>query len=946
MKNLRRFAAALIACTAGAAFAQPAITSLGGGNPTSVTNSIGGTIYIGGSGLLSTAADRWSLTGSTLSVTEIGGAGGSVLSADGQFATGLFANTGPTITGNTATGVTPAFNPNPTLVPAPGSPATTELAARLWSSSSSSWTSMGGLPIVPSLICYGSGSSGSSSSAFLTANTISATGRFSGGLAYVCTYNNAGTAVSASTFRWRPWIWDAQANGGLGSMICLPTPFRSTAGQTSLRRTGNVFAISADGLVILGAQEHNSAVGLTADPDGARLVVWRWNAATSTYDMTFLPNGTNGSGFPYTYGMTPAGSAMNQAGTIIVSRASDASGTLFLGKWVWNSSTSSWDPPINLGSNLTTPASWLPLSVTSCAIPPSVGSSLAMSEDGNTIVGQVTYSTCGSFMSGGFIWTPADGGTLRDWYDYNAALGTPGCTPGGIYGPIGDNSDPTKGLCRIGFPVAISPDGTNVVGVQGGTQIIAGARPWIEQLNGGPSCVSPTITTNPTATINFSRCLSAAIFNAGASGSGVLSYQWFKSGNPVTDGTASDGAVTTGATTFQMRITNATPNEAGTYYCVNTGCNGATAQTTNSVLQPDPAAPIPANDTCATATAVGEGTFNFNICGAYVNDGFSTCNLATEIADVWYAYTPTFTGNARITTCASAFNTTLTILSGCNGNILACNDDVGSRGQVSPTCSSNRSVITPFAVTAGVPVLIRVGVAGSLFGTPAGAITISHAPLPPGNDNCATPADISGAGAYSFDLSEATDDFTYGVNLCSTSTPAETTTASNRDVWFRLNAPCGGTFSFYTCGSTISNPMLHIVSDCSGNILACRDNIASGTAVAPCVAGNQAQINNFVATGPVLIRVSASGLTAPNSGLGTLTVIGTPTTCTHPCGTADFDCNGDLGTDTDIAAFFACLSGNCPAAPCTNSADFNGDGDIGTDTDIEAFFRVLSGGTC
>jgi hypothetical protein len=64
------------------------------------------------------------------------------------------------------------------------------------------------------------------------------------------------------------------------------------------------------------------------------------------------------------------------------------------------------------------------------------------------------------------------------------------------------------------------------------------------------------------------------------------------------------------------------------------------------------------------------------------------------------------------------------------------------------------------------------------------------------------------------------------------------------------------------------------------------------------------------------------------------------------CGTADFNCDGDIGTDADIAGFFACLSGSCPAAPCTNSADFNGDGDIGTDGDIEAFFRVLSGGHC
>jgi hypothetical protein len=64
------------------------------------------------------------------------------------------------------------------------------------------------------------------------------------------------------------------------------------------------------------------------------------------------------------------------------------------------------------------------------------------------------------------------------------------------------------------------------------------------------------------------------------------------------------------------------------------------------------------------------------------------------------------------------------------------------------------------------------------------------------------------------------------------------------------------------------------------------------------------------------------------------------------CGTADFDCNGDVGTDQDIAAFFACLAGNCPAAPCTSTADFNADGNVGTDQDIESFFRVLGGGQC
>jgi hypothetical protein len=59
---------------------------------------------------------------------------------------------------------------------------------------------------------------------------------------------------------------------------------------------------------------------------------------------------------------------------------------------------------------------------------------------------------------------------------------------------------------------------------------------------------------------------------------------------------------------------------------------------------------------------------------------------------------------------------------------------------------------------------------------------------------------------------------------------------------------------------------------------------------------------------------------------------------------ADFNGDGDLGTDSDIDAFFACLAGNC--CPTCESADFNGDGDVGTDADIESFFRVLAGGPC
>jgi len=61
---------------------------------------------------------------------------------------------------------------------------------------------------------------------------------------------------------------------------------------------------------------------------------------------------------------------------------------------------------------------------------------------------------------------------------------------------------------------------------------------------------------------------------------------------------------------------------------------------------------------------------------------------------------------------------------------------------------------------------------------------------------------------------------------------------------------------------------------------------------------------------------------------------------------ADFNNDGDYGTDADIEAFFACLGGDCCPTCYVLGADFNGDGDYGTDADIEAFFRVLGGGSC
>jgi len=103
-------------------------------------------------------------------------------------------------------------------------------------------------------------------------------------------------------------------------------------------------------------------------------------------------------------------------------------------------------------------------------------------------------------------------------------------------------------------------------------------------------------------------------------------------------------------------------------------------------------------------------------------------------------------------------------------------------------------------------------------------------------------------------------------------------------------------------------------------------------------------------SGTATATLTFTGVDTPNNGVYDVVV-------TKQCGSvvsdgatlwvtcsSDYNGDGDIGTDQDIEAFFACLGGNC-CATC-GGADFNGDGDIGTDQDIESFFRVLGGGAC
>ncbi|MFA6043873.1 MAG: hypothetical protein WC718_02710 [Phycisphaerales bacterium] len=916
MRIARGTALSATLCLALSAGAQPSITSLGSGSPLSISNQTSGVFYIGGSGISTTAAARWSFNGSTVTVSELAGSngGGGFISSDGSILYTTALNTAPQIAGNTATGVSPPFSLTPTLVPAPIS--TGESSCAVWTSLTNTVSRIGGLPLTPSLGIFGSGSSGSSSGTFLTPVAISPNGRYAAGQGYISAYNNAaGATIALSTFQFRPWVYDMQGNAGAGALQALSTPQR-TSSNTWRRRNGGAFGVSNDGTVVVGWQEYNvGGTSTTADPDVARPVVWNWNG--SSYVMSYLPMANNAAGFPGSISASFGTAHMNGAGTIIVGPAVDSASNSFIGKWVYNAGTQSWDMPINIGADLTTPASWLPGAVTTCGIPPRL-SATALSEDGNTVVGIAIYSTCGSFMSGGFIYRNNGESTVTDWYDYLVAQNTPRIVED--YGPIGDAGDPTRGLPKLGYPTAITQGGEAVVGLQGGTQRIPGAVPWIVQLSGGTGgCVPPFVTINPAST-TFTHC-TTVILNAAGGGTGPTTFQWYKGSQSLSDGTTPDGSVLTGTNSFQMRIANGHPSDVGSYYCQITGACGMVNTTPASVTLDPTATAIP-NDTCATALPVGEGNFTFNPCGAYVDD-FTAASCVSSDKDAWYSYTPTFTGEARFETCTANYDTTLTAYDGCGGSELACNNNLDAGPTLN--CSSTRARISRLAVTAGHPVLIRVGAVGTLFGTPVGGLTILHAPPLPANDECSNATTID-VGSYPFDLSEATTD--------GSGASCQPAAGTVREVWYRFAPSCDGTYTIQTCGSTISNPMLSVHEFCFGPDIACNDNVGSG--VTGC-SSNQARIQGLNVRGsqPVLIRLGISGTSVPTNAAGMLTIIKTG---------CDPDANQDGNTDQgDVDYLINVVAGG--ENPTNFNPDFNCDGNV-DQGDVDAIINVIAGGAC
>ncbi|HYE61485.1 MAG TPA: S8 family serine peptidase [Phycisphaerales bacterium] len=157
-------------------------------------------------------------------------------------------------------------------------------------------------------------------------------------------------------------------------------------------------------------------------------------------------------------------------------------------------------------------------------------------------------------------------------------------------------------------------------------------------------------------------------------------------------------------------------------------------------------------------------------------------------------------------------------------------------------------------------------------------------------------------------------------------------------------------FSNYGTWVDVSAPGVNVIGTLPGDLYA----YASGTSFAAAwvsgvLAAGGTLENGTPKINPSRILQTAADLTLLNPDyVGQLGAGRLDAAAAYPrgCGTADFNGDGDSGTDQDIEAFFACIGGSCCASCFSGGSDFNADGDSGTDQDIESFFRVLGGGNC
>ncbi|MFN8815725.1 MAG: GC-type dockerin domain-anchored protein [bacterium] len=632
---------------------------------------------------------------------------------------------------------------------------------------------------------------------------------------------------------------------------------------------------------------NGQVAGGNASIDGASdtmyATVWERNSVTGVWSAQFLDAVNNAS-------VDAVPDISTDGSTAVGFVFGETAGT---GGRIWRKAAGVWTgssipAPLTAPSGLPDP-SWQLSSVEPTAV----------NGDGSVVVGTLTYRGEVFFdrFSTSFIWTQATG--TRTLADHIVALGGP---------TVNDND--------ISGAQSISDDGLTIAGGS-----FFGGQ-WVVQLAGGGP-VAPLIISQPDPTATLNLCDSIGL-SVSVIGSGPFTYQWRRNGQPITDGPTPWGSEVFGATSPRLFFARRALQDAGTYDVVITSPGGAITSTP-SVVTADTSIPTPANSTCAAAITMSEGTATAAICTNWTSDGSASC-VEESVAAVWYRYVPSFTGNARIETCGSGYDSVLSVFSACGGAELACSDNV----DLPPECNPNsNSRIRFLPVQAGVPVLVRVASSPFFFGGDGRLnLSISQAPARPANDLCqnAIPAVV---GLNPFDTSEASAEG--AVSECAFST--------GPDVWYTFTAPSAGTVTISTCGGlTELNTVLSAYAECGGAETACSNDVFEGDCFF------QSTLSNLpVQAGvPLLFRVT----TTFGSGSGQFSLAFTPGA---PC-VADIvgigglpPADGSLTGDDFIAFINAFGSNNSLADIVGIGGQPPADGLI-TGDDFNAFIAAFASG--
>ena len=162
--------------------------------------------------------------------------------------------------------------------------------------------------------------------------------------------------------------------------------------------------------------------------------------------------------------------------------------------------------------------------------------------------------------------------------------------------------------------------------------------------------------------------------------------------------------------------------------------------------------PAPSNDTCASPIALSVNAPFFGSNALANTEGSTNCGF-NAINDVWFSFTPSCAGDYEFTTCGSAFDSVISIHSGCPGttaNQLNCNDD-----DYNAHCASGfiRDSWLTHSLAAFTTYYVRVSGYNGQSGNYA--VAVNQAGI--ANDDCAFPTPV-GDGSYAFNNCGATTD--------------------------------------------------------------------------------------------------------------------------------------------------------------------------------------------